>query len=98
MRTNTSVFRGGYYSHGRQFIEDLPVPLSSDADKAAIEALVTRLIAAHGAITAARTPRDKTLYERQAADLRQQVEAHVTRLFGLTPAEMDIVRAVPVPG
>lgn len=98
VRTNTSVFRGGYYSHGKQFIDDLPIPIPSDADRTTIEALVVRLIAAHGAVGTARTPHDKTLYERQAADLRQQVEAHITQLFGLTAADMDIVRAVPIPG
>lgn len=97
VRTNTSVFRGGYYSHGKQFIEDLPVPVPSEADRATIDALVVRLIAAHEDIATARTPHDKTLFERQALGLRQQVEDHVTRLFGLTPADMDVVRAVPVP-
>lgn len=97
VRTNTSVFRGGYYSHGKQFIEDLPVPIPSEADRATIDALVVRLIAAHGDVAMARTPHDKTLFERQALGLRQQVEAHITRLLGLTPADMDIVRAVPVP-
>jgi hypothetical protein len=98
IRTNTSVFRGGYYSHGKQFIEDLPVPIPSDADRAAIDALVVCLIGTYDDIATARTPHDKTLYERQAADLRQQVDGHITRLFGLTPADMDIVSAVPVPG
>ena len=97
VRTTTSMFGGGYYSHGKQFIENLPVPVPSNADRATIDALVIRLIAAHGDIATARTPHDKTLYERQAADLRQQVEAHLTQLFGLSPADMDIVRAVPVP-
>lgn len=97
VRTNTSVFRGGYYSHGKQFIKDLPVPIPSDADKATIDALVVRLIDVQGDISTARTPHDKRLYERQAADLRQQVEAYITQIFGLTSADMDIVRAVPVP-
>ena len=26
VRTHTSPFRGGYYSHGKQFIEHLPIP------------------------------------------------------------------------
>lgn len=98
VRTNTSVFRGGYYSHGKQFIEDLPVPTPDAADRAVIEALVVRLIAAHSDLAAARTPHDRTLFERQAFDLRQQVETNITRLFGLAPTDMDIVRAVPVPG
>lgn len=97
VRTKTSVFRGGYYSHGKQFIEELPVPIPSEADRATIEALVVRLIAAHGDIVVARTPHNRTLFERQALGLRQQVEAHITRLFGLTPADLDVVRAVPVP-
>ena len=98
VRTKTSTFRGGYYSHGKQFIEDLPIPVPSDEERATIDALVARLIAAQGEIAAARTPHDRRLCERRAIDLRQQVEAHVTRLFGLTQEDMDIVRAVPVPG
>lgn len=98
IRTNTSVFRGGYYSHGKQFIEDLPVPIPSEADRATIDALVIRLIAALTDVAAARTPHDRTLFERQAADLRQQIDGHITRLFGLTAADMDIIRAIPVPG
>lgn len=98
IRTNTSVFGGGYYSHGKQFIRDLPVPIPSDAIRATIDALVVRLIDAHSEIVTARMPRDRTLYERQAADLRQQIEDQITQLFGLTPADMAIICAVPVPG
>ena len=98
VRMHTSVFRGGYYSHGKQFIDDLPVPIPSDADRVEIESLVIRLIAAHDRIGAARTPHEKTLHERNAVDLRQELEAHITKLFGLTPADMDVVRSVPLPG
>lgn len=98
LRTNTSTFRGGYYSHGKQFIEVLPVPIPSAADRVAIEALTGQLITMLDRAAAARTPHDKTLLERQAVDLRAQVEARITALFGLTGAEMDVIRAVPVPG
>lgn len=97
IRTNTSVFRGGYYSHGKQFVKDLPIPIPSDGDRAMIDTLVAQLITAQGDVESARTPHDKTLYERQAVDLRLQIEAQVTRLFGLTTPDMEIVRAVPVP-
>lgn len=97
IRTNTSVFRGGYYSHGKQFIKDLPVPIPSDEDRTRIDSLVNRLIAAHDNITAAHTPRDRTLFERQAANLRQEIEAQITQLLQLTSAEMEIIRAVPIP-
>lgn len=98
VRMNTSVFRGGYYSHGKQFIEDLAVPIPNEVDRAAIDALVVQLIAAQSDIVTARTPHDRSLAERQALDLRLQIEGQVTRLFGLTCAEMDIIRAVPPPG
>ena len=44
VRTNTSVFRGGYYSHGKQFIKTLPIPVPGDERKREIEALVVRRI------------------------------------------------------
>jgi len=97
VRTNTSSFRGGYYSHGKQFIENLPIPAPDDQRRTVIEALVVQIIDALDAVTAARTPHQKTLHERQAADLRGQVEAGVTALFGLSAADMNVVRAVPIP-
>lgn len=97
IRTNTSPFRGGYYSHGKQFIEHLPVPAASDADRATIERLVSDMIAANDAAKNARTPHQRSLQERSAVALRDQIEGRVTTLFGLTPADMAVVRAVPVP-
>jgi type I restriction-modification system DNA methylase subunit len=97
IRTNTSPFRGGYYSHGKQFIKHLPVPPASDAERTVIEQLVHDVITANDAAKNARTPHQRSLQERNAAALRDQIEAHVTALFGLTPADMAVVRTVPVP-
>jgi hypothetical protein len=97
IRTNTSPFRGGYYSHGKQFIEHLPMPMVGDADRVAIEQLVHDVIAANDAARNARTPHQRSVHERNAAALRDQIEARVTTVFGLTPADMAVVRAVPVP-
>ena len=97
VRTNTSTFRGGYYSHGKQFIENLPIHIPSDLDRNAIEALVVQMIDTLAAVAAARTPQQRTISERQAADLRTQIETRVTNLLGLSAADMDLVRAVPVP-
>ena len=97
VRTNTSSFQGGYYSHGKQFIENLPVPLLAEPERAVIEALVENMIEALRGVAAARTPRERNLRERQAAALRAQIEARVTDAFGLSEADMEIVRAVPVP-
>ena len=98
VRNKTSSFRGGYYSHGKQFIEKLPVPVPTEAERAAIEALVAQLIDVLAAVAAARTPHQQTILQRQGDDLRAQIEARVTAVFGLSAADMDVVRAVPIPG
>jgi hypothetical protein len=97
VRSHTSPFRGGYYSHGKQFIENLPVPLPSDEQRIAIETLVQQLIDALTAVTASRAPHQKLMRERQAATLRIQIEGAVGDLFGLSMTDMDIVRSVPIP-
>lgn len=97
VRTHTSSFQGGYYSHGKQFIKHLPVPLATPAQRAEIEELVAQLIAANDAAEAARVPHLKTLHKRNAAALREQVEARVDVLFGLSAADVALVRGVPIP-
>lgn len=97
VRTHTSPFRGGYYSHGKQFIEHLPVPVPSGAQRAAIEVIVGDLVAAHDGLAAARTPYQQDIQRNQIAELRRQVDLLISAVFGLTPADLEIVQAVPVP-
>ena len=97
VRTNTSVFRGGYYSHGKQFIEMLPIPVPGRETKAEIEALVARLIDKLDALNRARTPRQRMQLNRSIDDLTQQIECLVNHLFGLTDDEIAIIQSVPVP-
>lgn len=97
VRTHTSPFRGGYYSHGKQFIEHLPIPPATAAQRTEIENLVGQLLDAHDAVEAARTPHQKTLRERNAASLRDQIETLVSSLFRLTAADLVLAKAVPVP-
>lgn len=97
IRTNTSPFRGGYYSHGKQFIENLPIPAATDTERNEIERLVEDIIAANDASLASRIPHQRTVHERNAVALREQIENRVTALFGLSDADMAIIRAVPIP-
>lgn len=97
VRTRTSVFRGGYYSHGKQFIEVLPVPPATPELRAEIETLVQRLIATKTEAAAARVPAARAAKEREAAALRARVEGAVSRAFGLSDSELETVREVPVP-
>lgn len=96
IRSKTSVFSGGYYSHGKQFIENLPVPIPSESDCNAIEALVFRTLEESERLKVARTPHDKTLLTRRVGDLKSQIQSKVTALFGLSEIEMDVMRSVSV--
>ncbi|MGD7197265.1 Eco57I restriction-modification methylase domain-containing protein [Ralstonia pseudosolanacearum] len=97
VRTNTSTFRGGYYSHGKQFIEKLPVPIPTERQRLQVEAIVTEILDTNALLAAARTPHHRTMYTRRVQELRNRVNVHINSLFGLSAADMDIVNAVPVP-
>lgn len=100
VRLNTSLFRGGYYSHGKQFIKHLPIPLASESQKDSIERLVERIFAANNAANAANaatTPHQRMVALRQSVNLKEQVEGFVTELFQLSGTDMDIVRSVQIP-
>lgn len=97
IRTHTSSFRGGYYSHGKQFIEHLPIPPATLTQRTKIETLVRQLIAANDAMLAARTPHQETLYARNATALRKEIESCVSALFGLSTTDIALTKAVPIP-
>lgn len=98
IRTNTSVFRGGYYSHGKQFIKDLPIPVPDDeAAIATIEGQAERLVGALEALNTSRTPRERTRRERVAKDARAQLDRQVNALFGLSDDDSEVIESVPVP-
>lgn len=97
VRTNTSTFRGGYYSHGKQFIEDLPIPMPSDAIRNAIEQLASTLVHVLEEHAAARTPHERTLKEREATALRDEIEKQVNSVFALSPADLATALSVSPP-
>ena len=97
VRTNTSVFRGGYYSHGKQFIEDIPIPVPRESELRVVEGTVAALINALDAVKVSRTPQERLVKVRRASELRGRIEEHISVLFGLSAEEMEVIRAVPPP-
>lgn len=97
VRTHTSSFRGGYYSHDKQFIKNLPVPKPSDTERERIEAMVRELMDLLDTVRTATTPHRRTQLERQAEELRARIEQSVSSLFGLSQADVSTAQAVPVP-
>jgi type I restriction-modification system DNA methylase subunit len=97
IRTNTSTFRGGYYSHGKQFIENLPIPMPTESQRFQIEKMVRELLETSSMLSTVRTPHERTLHARSVQVLRSRIESLVTELFGLSSEEMDIVNNVQIP-
>lgn len=97
VRTHTSAFRGGYYSHGKQFIESIPVPTPTIRELEKIESSVSDLIDVLGSVETATTPHQRSMLERRASNLKAETEDLVNSLFALSPAEIATARAVPIP-
>ena len=97
VRSNTSVFRGRYYSHGKQFIKDLPIPIPPEADRRVVEGTVAQLIDAIDAAGASRTPQQRLVSKRHANILRQQIDGHISAFFDLSARDLEVIRAVPPP-
>ena len=95
----SSPFRGGYWSYGKRFIEQLPIRTidfhdpSDAARHDQMVALVERMLSLHKKLAAASLTADKTLYQRQITATDKQIDALVYELYGLTPQEINIVEA-----
>ena len=98
VRSKTSSFKGGYYSHGKQFIEGIPIPLFSESERDAIGASVKELIAAFDDARNCIVPQRRLLKDREIKDLREDIEQRISTLLDLSEAEMEAVRAVAPPG
>lgn len=97
VRTNTSVFRGGYYSHGKQFIEGIPIPVPVEDEMAIVDGLVADLINAIDVARAPGTPQERLVATRWTNHLKRVIEDRITHLFDLDANDMEVVRAVPSP-
>lgn len=103
IRSKPTIFRGGYYSHSKQFLAGLPVPTHDFGNAAslarhnAVVSDVQQLIALTDSLKKPITPAKQGLVAKQIQMTRAKIEAQVNGLFGLTPKELDIILSVPVP-
>jgi hypothetical protein len=93
----SSPFRGGYWSYGKRFIEQLPmrtIDFDDPADVARHDRMVTLvecMLDLHKKLAAATIPADRKLYQRQIDATDRQIDALVYELYGLTEDEIRIV-------
>jgi type I restriction-modification system DNA methylase subunit len=98
IRTNTSIFRGGYYSHGKQFIQGLPIPVPAELDDIKkIELLTAAVLEAKDHLKSSRTPHERSRCEREVTHSRRRLEREINSLLGLSKDDLAIIASVPIP-
>ena len=93
----SSPFRGGYWSYGKRFIEQLPIRVinfSNSTDKARhgkMVKLVEQMLSLHKQLAAAKTPDEETRIQRHIDATDQQIDSLVYELYGLNEKEIQII-------
>ena len=101
-RQVSSPFRGGYWSYGKRFIEQLPIraiDFSNKVDKSKHDkmvGLVERMLDLHDRLASAKTPDDKSKLQRQIGSTDNEIDRLVYDLYGLTEDEIRIVEGTAV--
>jgi hypothetical protein len=95
VKSGASEFRGAYYSHGKQFIENLPVRLiNSDADKKLhnqVVKTVKALIETKDAYKNGSYGTRRTILERKMETLQQMLVQTVNSLYDISDDEFNQV-------
>jgi glycosyltransferase A (GT-A) superfamily protein (DUF2064 family) len=93
----SSPFRGGYWSYGKRFIEQLPIRTINFNDSThkarhdRIVELVERMLSLHNRLADVQVPHDKAILQQQINVTNQQIDRLVYELYGLTEEEIKMV-------
>ena len=97
VKSGASEFRGAYYSHGKQFIENLPIKQIDFAKKKEISQhneivkTVKQLIAAKESVRGVYHAAKKSVLQRKTDLLLNALFGQINLLYGVTDDEMKIV-------
>ncbi len=100
VRAIGSAFRGGYRSHGKQFVRDLPIRQIDFADAGekavhdSVVDLVKALIQATERAATTTVPAQRQQAEQQAYRLRQAIERKISDLYHITATDLAAVGAI----
>lgn len=97
VKSGASEFRGAYYSHGKQFIENIPIwdvdfdnPSEIEKYRAIIK-LVDDLISTKAQIVSAPYGSRRTVFQRKKDILFAQLIQTINQLYGITDEEYSVV-------
>jgi type I restriction-modification system DNA methylase subunit len=103
VQAGASTFRGGYGSHGKQFIENLPIcqiDFGNSKERKTLHTdivkLVKQLIKTTILWTRSAVPDKKDALASQRVILIDQINQNVERLYGITPEDLQVLENFPV--
>jgi hypothetical protein len=97
----SSPFRGGYWSYGKRFIEQLPIRTINFSDSAdrvrhdQLVGLVKQMLLVYKCMADAKIPRDQVLLQQQIDAIDKRINRMVYELYGLTEEEIRVVESKP---
>lgn len=97
LRSISNIFRGGWITCTKQYVETLPIrtiKFSDHADKSRHDRIVTlvhSILALHRQLIATRSTAQKTVIQRQIDIIDAQIDRQVYDLYGLTAEEVALV-------
>lgn len=100
VRSGSSFFRGGYYSHGKRYIKDIPIKMIERENEEEFEmyqsiiSFVDQYMGAHDDYEAASTERDEQIHGQRMDVLQQKIENQVSELYGFSAEEVEISQTV----
>lgn len=100
VRSKSSFFRGGYYSHGKQFIKDIPIKLIHKDNEGEVRkyeeivSLVDDHIKTYEKFRKSTTESRKQTYKQQLNVLKENIINKVTKLYELSEDEVEVAKGV----
>jgi type I restriction-modification system DNA methylase subunit len=97
VKSVASTFRGGYKSHGKQFVQSLPIrqiDFTNHDEKSSHDNIVTsvqQLIQATEALKTATLPHQQQTLRTQARILKQRIDRLIEQLYGIDVADLQTI-------
>jgi hypothetical protein len=98
-RNLAAVYRGGYLRFFAQYLAQIPIPRLNSKSRQdqtrrkQIIAVARKITTLQQALQTANTPHERTLLSRQIAAHDKTLNAQITRLYNLSPAEAALIAA-----
>jgi type I restriction-modification system DNA methylase subunit len=97
VKSVASIFRGGYKSHGKQFVQSLPIrqiDFTNHNEKSSHDNIVTsvqQLIQVTEALKTATLPHQQQTLRTQARVLKQRIDHLIEQLYGINAADLQTI-------